>query len=54
VRTGRLVASFTVEIGGGSCPAFLSWYGSVTPPSSEYVAASPADVQAAFRPLLIP
>jgi hypothetical protein len=54
VRTGRLVASFTVEIGGASCPTFLSWYGSVTPPSSEYVAASPADVQAAFRPLLIP
>lgn len=54
VRTGRQVASFKLEIGGGSCPTFLSWYGSVTPPSNEYVAASPADVRAAFRPLLIP
>jgi hypothetical protein len=54
VRTGRQVAAFTVEIGGGSCPPFLSWYGSVTPPSNEYVAAGAADVQAAFRPFLIP
>lgn len=54
LRTGRQVASFKVEIGGASCPTFLSWYGTIAPPSSEYVAASPADVQAAFRPLLIP
>jgi hypothetical protein len=54
VRTGRQVASFKVEIGGASCPAFLSWYGSTTPPPNEYVAAAPTDVQAAFRPLLIP
>ena len=54
IRTGRQVASFKVEIGGGSCPTFLSWYGSITPPSNEYVTASATDVQAAFRPLLIP
>ena len=54
IRTGRQVASFKVEIGGASCPTFLSWYGSVAPPSNEYVDASPADVQAAFRPFLIP
>jgi hypothetical protein len=58
VRTGRLVAEFKLEIGGASCPAVLEYrsIGTVDlgPPSEVYVAASVADVQGAFRPLLIP
>jgi hypothetical protein len=58
VRTGKLVADFKVEIGGASCPNILEYtsigYSDFGPPSEVYVAASIADVQAAFRPLLIP
>jgi hypothetical protein len=58
VRTGKLVAEFKLEINGASCPNILEYrsYGTADfgPPSEVYVAASIADVQAAFRPLLIP
>ena len=58
VRTGRLVASFKLEIGGASCPAILEYrspgYVDFGPPSQVYVAASVADVQGAFRPMLVP
>jgi hypothetical protein len=58
VRTGKLVASFKLEIGGASCPAVLEYtsysYTDFGPPSQVYVAASVTDVQGAFRPMLIP
>ncbi|MGP4015794.1 tetratricopeptide repeat protein [Saccharopolyspora sp. 5N708] len=58
VRTGALVVDTRVEIGGASCPEFLEYttYGYVDlgPPSEEYVAASDADVHAAFAPLIAP
>jgi hypothetical protein len=58
VRTGKLVASFKLEIGGASCPAVLEYrsssYVDFGPPSQVYVAASVTDVQGAFRPMLVP
>ena len=58
VRTGKVVASFKLEIGGASCPAILEYrsssYADFGPPSQVYVAASITDVQGAFRPLLVP
>jgi hypothetical protein len=58
VRTGKLVASFKLEIGGASCPAVLEYrsssYVDFGPPSQVYVAASITDVQGAFRPMLVP
>lgn len=57
VRTGKLVADFTVQIGGASCPAVLEYtsysYVDFGPPSEVYVTASVNDVRAAFRPLLV-
>ncbi len=57
LRTGRLVADFKVEIGGASCPPVLHYttysYIDTGPPSQVHVTASPGDVQAAFRPLLV-
>jgi hypothetical protein len=56
LRTGRLVASTTIEIGGSSCPATLHYssYSPVAdPPSTVYVTPSSANVQAAFKPLLV-
>lgn len=58
VRTGKLVASFKLEIGGASCPPVLEYqsssYVDFGPPSQVYVAASITDVQGAFRPMLVP
>ncbi|GAB1513901.1 hypothetical protein [Actinophytocola sp. KF-1] len=58
VRTGKLVAQFTLQINGASCPAVLKYtsysYVDFGPPSEVYVTASVNDVRAAFRPLLVP
>ncbi|MEV5965502.1 hypothetical protein AB0L70_27280 [Kribbella sp. NPDC051952] len=51
LRTGRLVMSTTVQIGGSSCPQTI--YTSYTP-SQEYVTPTSATVQAAFKPILAP
>jgi hypothetical protein len=55
LRTGKLVASTKVQIGGASCPRVLhytSYYSDLGPPADVYVAASDADVRAGFRALL--
>ncbi|MPZ81097.1 MAG: hypothetical protein GEV28_12165 [Actinophytocola sp.] len=49
VRTGRLVANTTVQIGGTSCPYFL--YGL---PADEYVSPTTADIRAAYQGLITP
>jgi hypothetical protein len=49
VRTGRLLADTTVEVGGASCPDFF--YGDLT--SSQYVTPSVNDVALAFQGLLV-
>jgi hypothetical protein len=57
LRTAKLVAETSVEIGGASCPQRLSYTYYMTdlgPPSEVYVEASDADVHAAFRSLIIP
>ncbi|MFF7195644.1 hypothetical protein ACFZAM_18330 [Streptomyces sp. NPDC008079] len=55
LRTGKLVSSRTVQIGGGSCPGSLSYttYGTIDtgPPSEVYVTPSTSDIRSAFRPL---
>ncbi|QKW51277.1 tetratricopeptide repeat protein [Streptomyces buecherae] len=55
LRTGELVAARTLEIGGTSCPRILRYehYGvDAGPPSSTLVETSPADIRAAFEPLI--
>ncbi|MFE6779255.1 hypothetical protein [Streptomyces sp. NPDC057702] len=53
LRTGELVSTRTVQIGGTSCPpSFRSDSGLLGPPSDTLVDASPADVRAAFEPLV--
>jgi hypothetical protein len=58
LRTGRLVASTTVQIGGASCPDTLSYTNYTTfdtgPPSDVYVSATAANVSAAFARLITP
>ena len=52
VRTGRLVSNARVQISGTSCPQ--TFYASnLAPPSSEFVTASNANIQAAFRYLIV-
>ncbi|WP_459248410.1 hypothetical protein [Streptomyces youssoufiensis] len=55
LRTGRLVADRTVEIGGASCPRWLRYEYYLTdfgPPSDMPVKETAADVRAAFEPLI--
>lgn len=58
LRTGRLVIHRTVQIGGSSCPQYLTStsYGSYDtgPDTSQYVSPSRAQVRAAFRRVLHP
>ncbi|MFF6956331.1 hypothetical protein [Streptomyces sp. NPDC008317] len=55
LRTGKLVSSRTVQIGGGSWPGSLSYttYGTIDtgPPSEVYVTPSTSDIRSLFRPL---
>lgn len=57
LRTGKLVADRTIDIGGRSCPAHLetTYYGSVDPgpDPDQYVRESDSDVRDAFRSLII-
>ncbi|MEU0225723.1 hypothetical protein ABZ177_15390 [Streptomyces sp. NPDC006284] len=50
LRTGKLVADRTVQIGGSSCPGVLRYFGSV--PSRQAVTPSAADVRKAFGPVV--
>ncbi len=55
LRTGKLVADRTVEIGGTSCPRWLRYEYYLTdfgPPSDMPVKETTADVRAAFEPLI--
>jgi hypothetical protein len=55
LRTGKLVASRKVQIGGASCPRVLRYsyyYTDLGPPSKVYVTASNANVRAGFRSLI--
>lgn len=55
VRTGKVVADRTVEIGGASCPQWLeyeTYFTDAGPPSDVLVEESKADVRAAFSPLI--
>ncbi|GAA2406755.1 hypothetical protein GCM10010420_38520 [Streptomyces glaucosporus] len=55
LRTGKLVADRTVEIGGTSCPHSLSYhtFGGFDPgPPDQYVTPSDADVRAGFESLI--
>jgi hypothetical protein len=47
LRTGKLVTDRKVQIGGSSCPYFISYYGS--PPSQKSVTPSDSDVRDAFE-----
>jgi tetratricopeptide (TPR) repeat protein len=51
VRTGELVEERTIEL-GGSCPYFLSYYGSV--PETDAVFVSETSYRDAYRPVLDP
>lgn len=57
LRTGRRVVDTTVQIAGTSCPDPLPYttFGptDLGPPGDVYVNASPADVEAAFRPVFV-
>lgn len=57
LRTGRLVSSTKVQIGGGSCPSYLEYtnYGTLDfgPPSEVYVTPSKADIRSAFSSLIL-
>ncbi|MGW3729013.1 tetratricopeptide repeat protein [Streptomyces sp. NPDC000851] len=50
LRTGKLVADRSVQIGGTSCPYFLTYYG--VAPSAEYVEPSASDVRNAFSSIV--
>lgn len=55
LRTGRLVADRTLEIGGTSCPGIITYYtvgDHDSGPPDQYVSPSDADVRAAFGPLV--
>lgn len=56
LRTGKLVVDTKVEIGGASCPNYLSYttYSGIDvgPPSEEYVDPANADIRAAFTALI--
>ncbi|GAA2424816.1 tetratricopeptide repeat protein [Streptomyces macrosporus] len=56
LRTGKLVADRTVEIGGTSCPGFLTYYtfgdDDSGPPPDRYITPSKADVRAGFASLI--
>lgn len=55
LRTGRLVAHRTLQIGGSSCPQVLhytSYVRDLGPPSDVYVHATTADIRAAFSGLV--
>ncbi|MFE5119420.1 hypothetical protein [Streptomyces sp. NPDC056669] len=55
LRTGRLVSHRTLQIGGSSCPAIITYYSDSSgpgPASNRYVSPATSDVRAAFRPLV--
>lgn len=52
LRTGDLVKDGHVEIGGTSCPYFLTYFGSL--PSKQYVDADAHDVREAYKGLIYP
>ncbi|BBJ40391.1 hypothetical protein SSPO_031090 [Streptomyces antimycoticus] len=56
LRTGKLVSHRTLQIGGSSCPAVITYYSSGSsgpgPASNRYVSASTSEVRSAFRPLV--
>ncbi|SEC73961.1 hypothetical protein [Streptomyces melanosporofaciens] len=55
LRTGKLVSHRTLQIGGSSCPAVITYYSGSSgpgPASNRYVSASTSDVRSAFRPLV--
>ncbi|HEY0454008.1 hypothetical protein [Actinophytocola sp.] len=57
VRTGRLVANTSVQIGGASCPNVLNYeyyVADLGPPSDVYVTSSTSDIVAAYKPVIDP
>lgn len=55
LRTGKLVSHRTLQIGGSSCPAMITYYSGSAgpgPASTRYVSPATSDVRSAFRPLV--
>ncbi|MGZ0153305.1 hypothetical protein ACXJJ3_40010 [Kribbella sp. WER1] len=56
LRTGRLITRTAVQIDGSACPAtiyYTTFHGFGIPDQDQYVRATNATVQAAFRPLVV-
>lgn len=56
LKSGKVLSSATIEIGGASCPAILQYYSPGTvdlgPPSETYVEPSDADISTGFGPII--